>query len=237
MERRRDRDPAILRVCAPSRRKPEPAEAALNATPNPTHAGDSELLERIVRSTGDAPAQTKLRTDERVLARVTDGIYRQPGSAIRELLSNAYDADATRVVIRTDRPRFQTITVEDDGRGMSPETVVHVADVHARLADAVVRTRVARTERPAVVIELIGERPLAGPPADAWDEAAGHIAQHCAAYGYERGDGAQTVHVQFERGAFRDSSARLEAVIRELESFDAVRRTPSRSSPEISIDL
>ena len=126
MERRRDRDRAILRVCVPSRRKPEPAEAALNATPNPTHAGDSELLERIVRSTGDAPVQTKLRTDERVLARVTDGIYRQPGSAIRELLSNAYDADATRVVIRTDRPRFQTITVEDDGRGMSPETVVHV---------------------------------------------------------------------------------------------------------------
>jgi hypothetical protein len=70
--------------------------------------------------------QTKLRTDERVLARVTDGIYRQPGSAIRELLSNAYDADATRVVIRTDRPRFRTITVEDDGIGMTPETLAHL---------------------------------------------------------------------------------------------------------------
>lgn len=69
---------------------------------------------------------TTLRTDERVLARVTDGIYRQPGSAIRELLSNAYDADATRVVIRTDRPRFRTITVEDDGIGMTPETLAHL---------------------------------------------------------------------------------------------------------------
>jgi hypothetical protein len=70
--------------------------------------------------------QTVLRTDERVLARVTDGIYRQPGSAIRELLSNAYDADATRVVIRTDRPRFRTITVEDDGIGMTPDALAHL---------------------------------------------------------------------------------------------------------------
>lgn len=70
--------------------------------------------------------QTVLRTDERVLARVTDGIYRQPGSAIRELLSNAYDADATRVVIRTDRPRFRTITVEDDGIGMTPAALAHL---------------------------------------------------------------------------------------------------------------
>lgn len=70
--------------------------------------------------------QTKLRTDDRVLARVTDGIYRQPGSAIRELLSNAYDADATSVVIKTDRPRFHTISIEDDGLGMSPDTVAHL---------------------------------------------------------------------------------------------------------------
>lgn len=61
-----------------------------------------------------------------MLARVTDGIYRQPGSAIRELVSNAYDADATRVVINTDRPRFATITVEDDGLGMSPATLAHL---------------------------------------------------------------------------------------------------------------
>lgn len=60
----------------------------------------------------------KLRTDERVLARITDGIYRQPSSALRELISNAYDADATTVVIQTDAPRFQQITVRDDGNGM-----------------------------------------------------------------------------------------------------------------------
>lgn len=69
---------------------------------------------------------TTLKTDERVIARVTDGIYRQPGSAIRELISNAYDADATRVVIKTDAPRFERISVEDDGHGMQPEALAHL---------------------------------------------------------------------------------------------------------------
>ncbi|WP_137974041.1 ATP-binding protein [Pseudomonas sp. F(2018)] len=71
-------------------------------------------------------AKTKLETDEKVLARVTDGIYRLPGSAIRELISNAYDADAENVIIDTDVPRFQTITVRDDGNGMSVETLVNL---------------------------------------------------------------------------------------------------------------
>jgi Histidine kinase-, DNA gyrase B-, and HSP90-like ATPase len=76
--------------------------------------------------TSDRILQTKLRTNERVLARVTDGIYRQPASALRELISNAYDADATQVVINTDRPRFERISVHDNGHGMSPETVAHL---------------------------------------------------------------------------------------------------------------
>ncbi|MEN5031539.1 ATP-binding protein [Pseudomonas sp. Ps21-P2] len=71
-------------------------------------------------------ATTKLETDEKVLARVTDGIYRLPGSAIRELISNAYDADAENVIIDTDVPRFETISVRDDGNGMSVETLVNL---------------------------------------------------------------------------------------------------------------
>lgn len=73
-----------------------------------------------------APIETTLRTDARVIARVTDGIYRQPGSALRELISNAYDADATRVTIQTDRPRFNRIIVEDNGSGMTPASLMHV---------------------------------------------------------------------------------------------------------------
>ena len=87
---------------------------------------DAALADGIRRSTSESPVETSLRTDERVLARVTDGIYRQPGSAIRELVSNAYDADAKRVVIKTDRPRFRTLFVEDDGIGMTPDALAHL---------------------------------------------------------------------------------------------------------------
>ena len=72
------------------------------------------------------PVETKLSTDERVLARITDGIYRQPASALRELISNAYDADATEVVILTDAPRFGQISVRDNGLGLSPEVLEHL---------------------------------------------------------------------------------------------------------------
>ena len=87
---------------------------------------DAALAASIEGSSNEAPVDTVLRTDDRVLARVTDGIYRQPGSAIRELVSNAYDADASRVVIKTDRPRFRTLSVEDDGMGMTPAALAHL---------------------------------------------------------------------------------------------------------------
>jgi hypothetical protein len=83
----------------------------------------SKIFESVDRS---KVVETVLQTDEQVIARVTDGIYRQPGSALRELISNAYDADASRVSIKTDAPRFGRITVEDDGRGMSPQTLAHL---------------------------------------------------------------------------------------------------------------
>ncbi len=72
------------------------------------------------------PIDEVLKTNDRVIARVTDGIYRQPGSAIRELVANAYDADATWVSVKTDAPNFSRITVEDNGTGMTPEAVIHL---------------------------------------------------------------------------------------------------------------
>src|SRR5713226_8683877 len=72
------------------------------------------------------PVETMLATDEQVLARITDGIYRQPASALRELISNSYDADATEVIINTDAPRFREISVRDNGLGLSPEVLEHL---------------------------------------------------------------------------------------------------------------
>ncbi|MHC9086268.1 ATP-binding protein [Luteimonas sp. RIT-PG2_3] len=91
-------------------------------------SNDTAALIASIRDSVDSSktVKTTLKTNERVIARVTDGIYRQPGSALRELISNAYDADATRVVINTDAPRFQRISVEDDGHGMSPEALAYL---------------------------------------------------------------------------------------------------------------
>jgi hypothetical protein len=91
-----------------------------------THDDAGLALEIRESQDSEHIVQTTLRTDERVLARVTDGIYRQPGSALRELISNAYDADATRVVIKTDAPRFEKLSIEDNGHGMSPEMLAHL---------------------------------------------------------------------------------------------------------------
>jgi hypothetical protein len=89
---------------------------------------DEQKLAESVHETisSGEPVRTKLATNERVLARITEGIYRQPASALRELISNAYDADAKEVIILTDAPRFSNIIVRDDGIGLSPETLVHV---------------------------------------------------------------------------------------------------------------
>ena len=93
---------------------------------DPRRQADAGLAAEIEDSSSESPVNTVLRTDERVLARVTDGIYRQPGSTIRELVSNAYDADAKQVVIKTDRPRFHTLSAEDDGMGMTPAALAHL---------------------------------------------------------------------------------------------------------------
>jgi len=84
------------------------------------------LAKNLYKADSSNPILAVLKTDERVIARVTDGIYRQPGSALRELIANAYDADATHVTVTTDAPRFEIITVEDDGHGMSPDVLAHL---------------------------------------------------------------------------------------------------------------
>ena len=87
----------------------------------------NELESRIRNSAQDGqPVKTQLKTSERIIARVTDGIYREPWAAFRELIANAYDADATEVIIETDAPRFAQITVRDNGIGMSPKTLAYV---------------------------------------------------------------------------------------------------------------
>ena len=87
-----------------------------------------EALEADIRASAGRrdPVKTRLGTSERIIARVTDGIYREPWAAFRELVANAYDADATYVTIETSQPEFRRITVKDNGNGMSPKTLAYV---------------------------------------------------------------------------------------------------------------
>ncbi|WP_162245084.1 ATP-binding protein [Rhodanobacter sp. Root480] len=70
--------------------------------------------------------RTQLKASGRVIARVTDGIYRRPASAFRELISNAWDADANTITILTDAPRFERIHIRDNGNGMSHEVLSRI---------------------------------------------------------------------------------------------------------------
>jgi hypothetical protein len=56
-----------------------------------------------------------------VLADLSLGIYRTPANALKELVSNAFDADATRVVMNTGFPHFTTMTCRDNGHGMTAD--------------------------------------------------------------------------------------------------------------------
>src|SRR5208337_3638618 len=55
----------------------------------------------------------------KVFGHLSQGLYRTPAGAIKELISNSFDADATLVRIHTGFPRFETFSCEDNGTGMS----------------------------------------------------------------------------------------------------------------------
>lgn len=86
-----------------------------------------DLAEDIRKNAGTGQTvETALSTNQRIISRVTDGIYREPWAAFRELIANAYDADATSVVVETGAPNFDKVIVRDDGNGMSPDTLAYM---------------------------------------------------------------------------------------------------------------
>src|SRR6202021_3501995 len=57
----------------------------------------------------------------KVFGHLAQGLYRTPAGAIKELVSNSFDADATLVRIHTGFPRFETFSCEANGTGMSED--------------------------------------------------------------------------------------------------------------------
>jgi hypothetical protein len=72
-------------------------------------------------SNSEGPQKEPIYVSRKILADVGRGIYRSPANALKELVSNAFDACATSVKIATNGPYFDVFTCEDDGRGMSLE--------------------------------------------------------------------------------------------------------------------
>ena len=66
-------------------------------------------------------AREPLNVAASIIADISAGIYRSPAGALKELISNAFDADAPSIRISTGWPKFNTFTCTDDGRGMRPD--------------------------------------------------------------------------------------------------------------------
>lgn len=64
----------------------------------------------------------KFNVDVNVINHLGVGLYSSTPAALTELVANAWDADATNVVVSVD-PTGSTITIEDDGHGMTPEDI------------------------------------------------------------------------------------------------------------------
>lgn len=62
-----------------------------------------------------------IRVADITIAQLSRGLYRSTATAFKELVSNAYDADATVVRIDTNYPEFDFISCVDDGTGMPLE--------------------------------------------------------------------------------------------------------------------
>ena len=67
-----------------------------------------------------------IEVSSKIVGHISAGIYRSPAGALKELVSNAFDADATRVAITTNWPSFDIVTCRDNGRGMTQETFENI---------------------------------------------------------------------------------------------------------------
>lgn len=62
----------------------------------------------------------------RIIGDISVGVYRSPANALKELVSNAFDAGATEVFINTDHPAFLNVSCYDNGPGMSVDELRRV---------------------------------------------------------------------------------------------------------------
>jgi hypothetical protein len=89
----------------------------------------------------------------KIIADVSSGIYRTPANALKELISNSFDANARTVIITTNYPDFDVFTCSDDGDGM---TVDEFEDIMGRIGGTDKRAISDRTRTGRPIIGKIG---------------------------------------------------------------------------------
>lgn len=62
----------------------------------------------------------EVRVASRIIDYLSSGLYATPGACLKELVNNSYDADASSVRLSV-KPSAFTVTLEDDGAGMTPD--------------------------------------------------------------------------------------------------------------------
>ena len=97
-----------------------------------------------------------IEVSSKIVGHISAGIYRSPAGALKELVSNAFDADSTRVAITTNWPSFDIITCRDNGSGMTRETFERI--MRQGIGDS---TKRATTEGKVSHVTTLG-RPIVG---------------------------------------------------------------------------
>ncbi|MHC3129885.1 MAG: ATP-binding protein [Candidatus Bathyarchaeota archaeon] len=64
------------------------------------------------------PQTANMKVSAQILEHLSKGIYHNPAGSIKELISNAFDADATEVIIRA-QPELDSFSITDNGEGMN----------------------------------------------------------------------------------------------------------------------
>jgi hypothetical protein len=93
----------------------------------------------------------QIKVHEKALAHLSRGLYRSPASVLRELVSNAWDANAKTVRINTNYPNFHLLSVDDDGDGFTGEDFENLME-----------GGIGNSEKRVEKITLINNRPTIG---------------------------------------------------------------------------
>ena len=87
------------------------------------------MSEEVTKINQDKEIPVRFKPRARLLIQLGDQLIKNESIALVELVKNSYDADANIVNIymeNVDNPDNGVIIIEDDGYGMSPETVENV---------------------------------------------------------------------------------------------------------------